>query len=227
MIERPYVLLSCAVSIDGYIDDTGPERLLLSNSEDLDRVDEVRAEVDAILIGATTVRRDNPRLIVNSEQRRARRVAYGLPPYPLKVTLTASGDLDRELRFWHSGGEKIVYCPDPVVPKVRGILGDLATVVGTGPTVGFPALLNDLKARGVRRLMVEGGGSVHTQLLTQGLVDEIHLAIAPIFVGDSAAPRFVTDGSFPGGPRRRLSVAEVRQIGDMVLIRYLLGSDRG
>jgi len=63
MIERPYVLLSCAVSIDGYIDDTGPERLLLSNSEDLDRVDEVRAEVDAILIGATTVRRASPEFV--------------------------------------------------------------------------------------------------------------------------------------------------------------------
>ncbi|MRT44622.1 5-amino-6-(5-phosphoribosylamino)uracil reductase, partial [Xylella fastidiosa subsp. multiplex] len=62
----PYVLLSAAVSLDGCLDDTGPERLLLSSPADFDRVDEVRASVDAILIGAGTIRADNPRLLVNS-----------------------------------------------------------------------------------------------------------------------------------------------------------------
>ena len=57
---RPYVLLNCAMSVDGYIDDTTSERLRLSDEEDFDRVDQVRAESDAILIGATTLRRDNP-----------------------------------------------------------------------------------------------------------------------------------------------------------------------
>lgn len=56
----PYVLLSAAVSLDGYLDDTGPDRLLLSSPADFDRVDEVRASVDAILIGAGTIRADNP-----------------------------------------------------------------------------------------------------------------------------------------------------------------------
>jgi 5-amino-6-(5-phosphoribosylamino)uracil reductase len=58
--NRPYVLLSCAMSVDGYIDDTSPDRWLLSNAADLARVDEVRAGVDAILVGANTIRRDNP-----------------------------------------------------------------------------------------------------------------------------------------------------------------------
>ncbi len=69
--------------------------------------------------------------------------------------------------------------------------------------------------------MVEGGGSIHTQFLTQDLADEIHLTIAPIFVGDSDAPRLVNDGVFPGGTTQRMTVAEVRSIGDVVLIRYL------
>lgn len=80
MTARPYVLLSCAMSVDGYIDDTTPQRLLLSNQADFDRVDQVRAESDAILIGATTLRRDNPRLIVNSAERRRAREERGLPP---------------------------------------------------------------------------------------------------------------------------------------------------
>lgn len=65
-MPQPYVLLSAAVSLDGFLDDTGPERLLLSGPADFDRVDEVRAASDAILIGAGTLRTDNPRLLVNS-----------------------------------------------------------------------------------------------------------------------------------------------------------------
>src|SRR4051812_40762392 len=107
MTERPYVVLSVATSIDGYIDDTSPDRLLLSNADDFDRVDQVRAESDAILIGGTTLRRDNPRLLVNSPERRAARVAAGKSAYPLKVTVTASGDLGRNLKFWHHGDRKV------------------------------------------------------------------------------------------------------------------------
>jgi 5-amino-6-(5-phosphoribosylamino)uracil reductase len=92
--ERPYVLLSVAASVDGYIDDTTSTRLLLSNDADFDRVDEVRASADAILVGANTIRRDNPRLLVRSAPRRAIRAARGLPENPIKVTLTSSGDLD-------------------------------------------------------------------------------------------------------------------------------------
>ena len=77
MPTRPYVLISCAMSADGRIDDTSPVRLLLSGPDDLDRVDELRASADAILVGANTVRRDNPRLLIRSPRRRAARVAAG------------------------------------------------------------------------------------------------------------------------------------------------------
>jgi 5-amino-6-(5-phosphoribosylamino)uracil reductase len=73
--------------------------------------------------------------------------------------------------------------------------------------------------------MVEGGGVVHTQFLSDDLVDELQLVVAPFFVGDSSAPRFVTDARFPWNAGRRAALAEVRQIGDVVLLRYAL-SDR-
>ena len=79
--------------------------------------------------------------------------------------------------------------------------------------------------RGIRRLMVEGGGSVHTQFLAERLADELQLVVAPFFVGDSRARRFVADGRFPFHPDHRAELAEVRQIGDVVLMRYAL-SDR-
>ncbi|CAL9495508.1 hypothetical protein SUDANB32_03311 [Streptomyces sp. enrichment culture] len=213
----PYVLLSAAVSLDGYLDDTRPERLLLSSPADFDRVDEVRASVDAILVGAGTIRADNPRLLVNSPERRAGRVADGLPEYPLKVTVSGSGDLDPAARFWHTGGEKVLYTTGKGAERARA-LGIAADVVPLGDALDWRRLLEHLHdVRGVRRLMVEGGGRIHTQLTTQGLADELQLVLAPLFVGDPDAPRLFGPGSYQGG---RLRLVETRPLGDVVLMRY-------
>ncbi|MFD4595725.1 RibD family protein [Streptomyces rubiginosohelvolus] len=220
MTTRPYVILSAAMSVDGYLDDTNPERLLLSNALDFDRVDQVRAESDAILIGATTMRQDNPRLLVNSADRRAQRVADGKPEYPLKVTVTRTGDISADLKFWHHGGEKLVITVDDAVEKVRATLGDLADVVSVGPDLDWGLVLDELGGRGVTRLMVEGGGTIHTQLMASDLADEVHLAIAPLLVGQPEAARFLSAADYPGGSTARMKVLEVRAIDDVVLVRY-------
>ncbi|HKT01329.1 MAG TPA: dihydrofolate reductase family protein [Rugosimonospora sp.] len=220
-MPRPYVLLSVATSIDSRIDDTSAERLLLSNPADFDRVDQVRAESDAILIGAGTIRADNPRLLVNSAARRAARVAAGKPEYPLKVTISASGDLDPGAKFWHHGGAKLAYTTDTTVEKLRERLAGLADVVTLGPAVDFGRMLDDLGGRGVERLMVEGGSSIHTAFLSEGLADELHLAIAPLIVGQADAPAFLHPATYPGGPRRRMRLAAVIPVGDVVVLRYL------
>jgi len=220
---RPYVLLSCGMSIDGYVDSPGDERLLLSNDADFDRVDEVRAGCDAILVGAGTVRVDNPRLLIRDESRRIARTARGLPPDPIKVTVTSTCDLDPAAKFFALGeADKLVYCATPAVPGAEEKLGKVATVVDGGEPVDLARVITDLGERGVRRLMVEGGGTIHTGFLTAGLADELQLVVAPFFVGDSRAPRFVGDGRFPWGPERRADLTEVRQIGDVVLLRYAL-----
>jgi 5-amino-6-(5-phosphoribosylamino)uracil reductase len=223
MPERPYILLSCGMSIDGYLGSAAPRRLELSNSADFDRVDAVRASCDAILVGANTVRTDNPRLLVRSQDRREARAARGLPPSPIKVTLTERVELDPGADFFTVGDcEKLVYCATRGVGDARTRLGDVATVVDGGRRVQMRSLSEDLGARGVERLMVEGGGNVHTQFLTNDLADELQLVVAPFFVGDSRATRFVGDGRFPWNPGRRATLAGVRQIGDVVLLRYAL-----
>lgn len=226
MAGNPYVTLSCAISLDGYLDSAGPPRLALSNAADLDRVDEVRARNDAILVGARTVRQDNPRLMVRSSERQDRRAASGLARSPCKVTVTASGDLDPRATFFTEGdSRKLVYCPRSEARRIRRRLGDAGTVVALNDVVTMADLLSDLADRGTRRLMVEGGGTVLTQFLAADLVDELDVAVAPFFVGDRRAPRFVGDARFPWTSDRRATLAEVRPIGDVVLLRYAL-SDR-
>jgi 5-amino-6-(5-phosphoribosylamino)uracil reductase len=223
MPDRPYTLLSCSMSIDGYLGSAAPRRLELSNNADFDRVDAVRATCDAILVGAATIRTDNPRLLVRSKSRRDERLCRGLPPSPIKVTVTERLELDPRADFFTTGGSgKLVYCATPRVLDARSRLGEVATVVDGGQPVEMRRISEDLGARGVQRLMVEGGGKMHTQFLTENLADELQLVVAPFFVGDSRAPRFVRDGRFPWNPGRRATLAEVRQIGDVVLLRYAL-----
>jgi 5-amino-6-(5-phosphoribosylamino)uracil reductase len=211
------------MSLDGYLDSAGDERLILSNDADLDRVDEVRAGCDAILVGATTVRNDNPRLLVRCPERRLDRIARGLKPSPVKVTVTCGGRLDPASRFFTTGeSEKLVYCPSASFAAARSRLGATATVVDGGPRVSMAAVATDLAARGVRRLMVEGGGSIHTQFLAEDAADELQLVVAPFFVGDSRARRFVDDGPFPFRPDHPARLADVHRIGEVVLLRYAL-----
>jgi len=243
MTGRPYIVLSCAMSLDGCLDGTGEDRLVLSGAADLDRVDAERAAADAILVGAGTIRRDDPRLLVRSARRQAERRAGGRPSQPAGVTVTASGDLDPAARFFTrgAGGEgageegageegaaeggavaarRIVYAATPVLPKLSDQLGGLAEVVDGGDPPQLTAILADLAGRGMHRLMVEGGASLGTQFLTRGLVDELQLVIAPFFVGDPAAPRFAGPVRYPASPGRPLHLAEARPVGEVVLLRY-------
>ncbi len=216
MAERPYVLLSAAMSADGYLDDASATRLVLSGEADLDRVDELRAGSDAILVGAQTIRADDPRLLVRSQARRERRAAQGRAENPRRVTLTRSGRLDPAARFFAATGEPpLVYAPAGAAGELAARLGTAATVVPCQP--GLTGVLADLAGRGVGRLMVEGGASILAQFLAAGLADELTLAVAPVFVADPAAPRLLS-GARPDG---RMTLAEVTRAGDMAVLRYL------
>jgi 5-amino-6-(5-phosphoribosylamino)uracil reductase len=227
--ERPYVLLSCAISVDGYLDAPGPERLILSGEADLDRVDDERSQADAIMVGAGTIRRDDPRLLIRAPERRAARAAGGLPEHPTGVTLTASGDLDPGARFFtgHAGLTRLVYCPAPVAASLQLKLDELAQVIPIPPPGGLGAVLADLVGRGVHRLLVEGGARLGREFLAGGLVDELELAVAPFFVGVAGAPRFAGPARYPHGPGRPMRLAEVRRLDDCVLLRYLLDGGDG
>jgi riboflavin biosynthesis pyrimidine reductase/pyrimidine deaminase RibD-like protein len=201
---KPYVLLSWATSADGYLDDASPERLILSGSDDLDRVDEVRAGCDAILVGANTVRKDHPRLLIRDPRRVAMRAARGLPEHPLRVTLTATGNLDLPRPF-------LVY---------------------QGADLSLTDILEDLAERSVARLLVEGGAHVLAEFLAQDLANELHLAVAPFFVADQNAPRLnlptptrapAPPRTAPASPPGRMTLVDARRFGDVIVTRYLLG----
>lgn len=223
------------MSLDGCIDDSSGTRLMLSNEADLDQVDALRAACDAILVGARTIRRDNPRLLVRSDARRQRRLADGRPASPVKVTLTSTGDLDPAALFFTATAETavaasaaLVYATPAGAERAGRRIGGAAEIVRAGDPVDLGLLLADLGSRGIGRLMVEGGSSVLAQFLAAGLADELRLAIAPFFVADPAAPR-ITAGAAgrrqPGQHGRPARLAQITRLGDLAVLRYAM-SDR-
>jgi riboflavin-specific deaminase-like protein len=224
--SRPYVLLSCAVSADGYLDDASPRRLILSGPADLDRVDEERAGCDAIVVGANTIRKDDPRLLIRDPRRGARRTAHGLPAHPIRVTLTATGDLDPGSRFFAPGAPRLVYCATPALNTARSrisgarIEGDSAVFINAGNPLSLEVMLQDLTERGIRRVMVEGGARLLGDILAAGLADELQQAVAPFFIADPAAPRLNLPRPGPDGP---MTLAQSFRIGEVAVLRYLLG----
>lgn len=214
------VILSAAVSLDGFLDDNTPQRLRLSSPEDWRRVELLRAECDAILVGAGTVRRDNPSLVIKDERLRAERIAGGLCADIDKVTLTSSGDLDPRAGFFlKGGGRKIVFAPLSADDHKLAAFSEYADIVRL-EEITARSIVESLAAMGYKRLMVEGGSRVLTMFLEEGAADRLRLAVAPFLVGDQTAPRLVCGGRFPYNKDNRLTLENVEMLGDMAVMHY-------
>lgn len=203
---RPRVVLKAAISLNGVLDDSSPKRLLLSSPEDADAVDELRASCDAILVGAETVRRDDPKLLIRSEARIAARVAAGKPRQPLKVILTRSSQLPMNSAIFN-GTPPLIYATE-VATSIQN-----ADVICSATSL--PLILADLRQRGVETLLVEGGSSVLAQFLELSLFDEFRLAIAPRTVPDPSAVRF------RGTPLQQLRVVRTEMHGQMSVLHLV------
>lgn len=235
--NRPHVILKVAMSLDGYIDDSSDQRRVFSNELDKQAVDELRASCDAILVGAQTIRSDNPTLRIRSDALRAERVSRGVPEDVAKVTLTRSAELNEHFEFFQNGsGEKLVY----VMAGIEGekevrekdsrerklalqALEKWASVVvldelsSDDQLSELQLLLEDLDRRGVHRLLVEGGSEILSQFLTADLVDEIRLAIASITIADTTAPR-----AFPESFQidERFALCSKEMLGEVQVYKY-------
>lgn len=217
MAPRPWVIVSVASSIDGCIDDRSPQRLILSSPQDLSAVDALRASCDAIMVGAGTIRSDDPALQVRSTWRQWQRLASGRSPSPLKVTLTRSGDLGAARRFF-GRGESLIY-----TQKRLHFTYPKSTMVEMKDST-MEAVMADLARRGIARLMVEGGTSIISQVVP-GLTDELRIAIAPLLVGDAQAPRLLADLVLlaPQLQPPRMKLERTRRYGDTMVMHYRFG----
>lgn len=169
------VTLSFATTADGFLDDTAPQRLVISTPEDWAAVHRLRAQCDAILIGAETLRRDNPALLLRDEALRARRAARGVRPDLTRVVVTASGRLDPALRLFTEGAaERIVFAPHDL-PALHGV----ATVIASDGPLTARFIVTELEKRGFTHLLVEGGAQILRMFLAENMADTVRCAVNP------------------------------------------------
>lgn len=175
------VIISVATTADGYMDDTFPERLVLSNEADWCTVYGLRASCDAIIVGANTIRRDNPSLTIKSPQARALRLARGQKENIARVVLSCSCNIPSDAKIFSSEGERIIFCPEDI---------NLDATIVKMPVINAKTVVKWLFEHGYRRILVEGGGEMLKMFIEQRAVDYIRHAISPLVAGGKGYSHF-------------------------------------
>lgn len=215
-MARPYVILNAAMTLDGKIATAGGDSKI-SCKDDLDRLHKLRSEVDAVMIGVGTVLADDPSLTV-------RRV-HG--KNPIRVIVDREAKTPLRANVLNNSAPTILAVSSQAkrekIQKLRSAGADI--VLGGEREVNLRRLLEQLRSRGVRKLLLEGGSTLNWEMLKHGLVDEVRVAVAPWIVGGVRARSLVEGAGFPKvrkGVRLRLTKTE--RVGtDFLLIYRVMG----
>ena len=190
-MDRPYVHVNVAATADGKIDTFERHGAAISSARDKERVDKLRAESDAVLIGGRTLHGDDPKLTIKSEVLRAEREALGLSTNPVKVAVASQLKLKSDSNFLTTGPSRVMLFTTSQTPESQLAMlrssGAEVYVLG-GEHVDLVAVLQMLKDNGIKNLMVEGGATLNFEMINLGLVDELTIYIAPMIFGGETAP---------------------------------------
>jgi 2,5-diamino-6-(ribosylamino)-4(3H)-pyrimidinone 5'-phosphate reductase len=190
-MNRPFVFINVAMTADGKIDTVERKGAAISSPRDKERVDRLRADADAIMVGGRTLLDEDPKLTVKSEALRAERVANGLSPNPIKVGIVTEANITADSQFLNAGPANIVIFTTQRTSKEHLALltsRHVDVYVDKAEQVDLQSALAVLKEIGVERLMVEGGSTLNFELIRLGLVDEVIAYVAPMIFGGESAP---------------------------------------
>lgn len=222
-MDRPFIYLNMAMTADGKITSARREYPTFASAADKKVMDRLRAEADAVVVGAGTLRADDPPLHVRDAELRAYRRSLGKPEGLLNIVVTASAGLDPGLRFFRDdrSAGRIVATVVGAPAERLARLAPYAEIweVGHG-RVDLRELARRLRIRGVSRLLVEGGGALNWGFVEEDLLDEVYVTVAPSLLGGSGAPTLLEGEGLPMCERRRLRLLDVQRVGDEVFLHY-------
>lgn len=220
---RPYIFINAAMSADGKISTYKRKQVRISGINDFERVDHLRADADAIMVGIGTVLADNPSLTVKSRDLRFNRKERNGCENPVRIVVDsmARTPLDADI-FKKGEGEKIIAvsgtAPDDRVEKLKK---KARIIIAGRDRVDLVALMSGLKELGIDTLMVEGGATLNWSLISLGLVDEVFTYIGALFLGGMDAPTLVDGAGFADNTDASgLELVSMEQMDNGVLIRW-------
>lgn len=216
-----YVRVNAAVSADGKLSSRRREQVVISGEDDFDRVDALRAESDAVMVGVGTVLADDPSLTVESADRRARRRERGEPEQPARVVADSHVRTPPEATVLDDRADTYLLVSEAAPTDfVDGMGANGATVVTAGEDrVDLAAALAELESHGVERLFVEGGGELIFSLFAADLVDRLSVFVGPLVIGGREAPT-LADGEGFVEEFPELALERVERIDDGVVLEY-------
>jgi len=211
-----------AMSLDGKITTYRRERMTLGTRNDRKQMDELRAESDAVIIGASTLRLDGYPILVRTPAIRRRAETNRSPAHPLNVVLSTSLNLPTNRPFFqHPDTERIVFTTrEAPASRVRRISKFAEVVVLPRRTLSPSAVLEKLAERGVKTVVLEGGGEVHFAFAREGVIDEVYVTLTPRLLGGAGAPTILDGRGFLAADHLQLRLVSVKQIGSELFLRY-------
>ena len=210
------------MSLDGKISSRARELPSFPSANDRALMDRIRYRADAVLVGGGTLRAANAPLRVRSRSLVRRRVAAGRPEQPLNILLSSSLKVPLEGKFFTaSDTRRMVFTTTGAPARLRARAAEKAEVLAwRGRSVSLRRLLRTLYRRGVRQLLLEGGGATNFEFFRQGLIDEIYLTLCPVVIGGSESPSPVDGEGFSPGQFREFLPTSVRRVGGELFLHY-------
>jgi len=227
-MDRPFIFINSAMSADGKLSTKERKQVKISGKLDFERMDELRAQADAIMVGIGTVLADDPSLTVKSPERKAARKAAGKSENPVRIIVDSAARTPLDADIFKKGeGLRIIAVSNSAPAEKIKSLEEKARVIKTGNLeVGLIELAAILKEMGINTLMVEGGATLNWGMLSAGLVDEVYTFVGNLIIGGKTAPTFTDGEGFTEAELLGLELLSAEKIEDGVLLKWKVKGKR-